>query len=115
MADKPLAWLGSSLEGVRAFPAEARRDAGYQLRRIQQGLQPSDSKPMTTVGSGVTEIRIKTKLEHRVFYVAKFEAALYVLHAFEKRTPQTAQHDIDLAKKRLEDLIQERAKATEKQ
>lgn len=114
MADKPLAWLGSSLEDVRAFPADARRDAGYQLRRVQQGLQPSDWKPMTTVGPSATEIRIKTRLEHRVFYVAKFDEAVYVLHAFEKRTRRTSNPDIDLAKKRLKDLMQLRAKKPEK-
>lgn len=114
MADKPLAWLGSSLDDVRLFPADARRDAGYQLRRVQQGLQPSDSKPMTSVGPGVTEIRVKTRLEHRVFYLAKFEDAVYVLHAFEKRTRQTATRDIDLAKRRLAELIQQRKQKPKK-
>jgi len=114
VADKPLAWLGSSLEDVRAFPADARRDAGYQLRRVQQGMQPSDSKPMTTVGTGVTEIRIKTQLQHRVFYIAKFEGAVFVLHAFEKRTRQTSTSDIDLARKRLKDLMQQLANTPEK-
>lgn len=94
---------------VRAFPADARRDAGYQPRRVQQGSLPSDWKPMTSVGSGVIEIRVSNQLEHRVFYIAKFQEAVYVLHAFEKRTRQTAQRDIDLAKTRLADLITERA------
>jgi phage-related protein len=88
VTEKPLAWLGSSLDDVRAFPAEARRAAGYQLGRVQQGLMPDDWKPMTTVGAGVHEIRIHTALEHRVFYVAKYEDAVYVIHAFEKRTPK---------------------------
>jgi len=114
MADKPLAWLGSSLDGLRVFPADARRDAGYQLRRVQQGVLPSDWKPMSSVGPGVMEIRISTQLAHRVFYVAKFEEAVYVLHAFEKRTRQTAQRDIDLAKTRLADLMKERASKVKK-
>jgi phage-related protein len=112
--DKPLAWLGSSLGDLRAFPEDARRSAGYQLRRVQQGLQPTDSKPMTSVGVGVIEIRIKTRSEHRVFCIAKFEDAVYVLHAFEKRTRQTAQRDTDLAKKRLAELRQRRATKLEK-
>lgn len=62
MIEKPIAWLGSSLEDILAFPAEAKRAAGYQLGRVQQGLMPDDWKPMTTVGSGVFEIRIHTKL-----------------------------------------------------
>ena len=105
MLEKPLSWLGSSLDDVRAFPDEARRAAGYQLGRVQQGLMPDDWKPMTTVGAGVYEIRIHTGLEHRVFYVAKYEEAIYVIHAFEKRTPQTRDADIAVARKRLADFL----------
>ena len=105
MTEKPLAWLGSSLDDVRTFPAEARRAAGYQLGRVQQGLMPDDWKPITTVGAGVYEIRIHTALEHRVFYVAKYEGAVYVIHAFEKRTRQTREADIALARKRLADFL----------
>jgi phage-related protein len=104
MIEKPLAWLGSSLDDVRAFPADAKRAAGYQLGRVQQGLMPDDWKPMATVGAGVNEIRVHTKLEHRVFYVAKYEEAVYVIHAFEKRTPQTRDADIGLARQRLADF-----------
>ena len=112
MIEKPLAWLGSSLDDVRAFPDEARQAAGYQLGRVQQGLMPDDWKPMT-VGAGVYEIRIHTKMEHRVFYVAKYEEAVYVIHAFEKRTPQTREADIALARKRLADFLGQRAKKKE--
>lgn len=108
MADKPLRWVGASLEDLRAFPEAARREAGYQLRRLQQGLLPGDSKPMTAVGPGVAEIRIHSGVEHRVFYVAKFEEAVYVLHAFEKRTRQTRQGDLELASKRLADVVRSR-------
>ena len=108
MVEKPLAWLGSSLDDVRAFPAEAKRAAGYQLGRIQQGLMPDDWKPMSTVGAGAYEIRIHTDLEHRVFYVAKHEDAIYVIHAFEKRTAQTRDADIALARKRLADFLRGR-------
>jgi phage-related protein len=111
--EKPVAWLGSSLENVRAFPEDARRAAGYQLGRVQQGLLPTDWKPMTTVGPGVIEIRVHTRVEHRVFYVAKYAEAVYVLHAFEKRTRQTPQPDIQLAQKRLADLMRRRAKNAE--
>jgi phage-related protein len=106
--DKPLSWVGSSLEAVRRFPADARQAAGYELRRVQQGLMPADWKPMRTVGPGVMEIRVHTTLEHRVFFVAKFEEAVYVQHAFEKRTRQTAQADIELASKRLAAVLQAR-------
>ena len=76
MREKPISWLGSSLEDLRAFPEDARWSAGYQLGRVQRGLEPSDWKVMATVGTGVMEIRVHTRLEHRVFYLAKFEEAV---------------------------------------
>jgi phage-related protein len=79
VAAKPVAWLGSALAALRAFPADARRDAGFELRRVQQGLDPDDWKPMPSIGPGVREIRIHTGLEHRVFYIATFAEAVYVL------------------------------------
>jgi putative addiction module killer protein len=106
MVDKVIRWLGSSLDDLRAFPEQARRDAGYQLSRVQQGLMPNDWKPMKAVGSGVYEIRIHIGTEHRVFYVAKHDDAIYVLHAFEKRTRQTRQADIALARQRLAELLE---------
>jgi phage-related protein len=109
VAEKPVAWLGASLDDLRAFPEDARREAGHQLGRVQQGLLPTDWKPMTQVGAGVIEIRIHTGVEHRVFYIAKFEEAVYVIHAFEKRTRQTPQRDITLAQRRLAELIRRRA------
>jgi len=113
--EKSVYWLGSSLEDLRAFSEDARRDAGYQIRRVQQGLLPIDWKPMTTVGPGVVEIRVHTRVEHRVFYIAKFEEAMYVLHAFEKRTRRTPQAEIALAQKRLADLIRRRVHKREAQ
>ena len=97
-------WVGSSRSDVQAFPQDARRLAGFQLRRVQQGLEPFDWKPMPSIGPGVREIRIHTALEHRVCYVAKFGEAMYVLHAFEKRTRKTSQHDVVLAKQRYQVL-----------
>lgn len=108
MSDKPLLWLGSSRNDVRAFPADARRVAGYQLRRVQQGRDPSDWKAMTSVGAGVREIRIHTGREHRVLYTAGFVEGVYVLHAFEKRTRKTQKQDLDLARGRLAALIARR-------
>jgi phage-related protein len=108
MAGKPLVWVGSVLEDLRAFPEDARRQTGYQLRRVQLGLMPDDWKAMSSVGQGVYEVRIHTELEHRVLYVAKYDEAVYVLHAFEKRTRQTRQADIDLGRQRLAELQRER-------
>lgn len=105
MADKPLQWLGSSRNDVRAFPRGARRLTGFQLRRVQQGLEPFDWKPIATVGPGVHEIRVHTALEHRVLYVTKFAEAVYVLHAFEKRTRKAPRGDVELARRRFRDLV----------
>lgn len=101
---KPLIWMGSAMEAVRAFPVGARRRAGYQLYLVQQGLDPNDWKPLPSVGPGVREIRVHIDGEYRVFYVAKFAEAVYILHAFEKRTRRTRQADIELAKKYLSEV-----------
>ena len=106
--DKPLFWLGSSLDDVRAFRAQVRRNVGFQLRRVQQGLQPTDWKWMPAVGTGVQEIRVHAGTEHRVFYVARFTEGVYVLHAFEKRTRKTAKRDIEQARSRYGDLLKTR-------
>jgi phage-related protein len=111
VSGKPLFWLGSALDDVRGFPAEARRQAGHELYQVQLGLPPGDWRPMPSVGSGVAEIRIHTDVEHRVLYVAKFAEGVYVLHAFEKRTQQTRRADLDLARRRLADLRRLRREA----
>ena len=108
MGEKTILWLESSRHDLQAFPPDARRLAGFQLRQVQQGAEPSDWKPMSSIGSGVSEIRIHTAVEHRVCYVAKFAEAIYVLHAFEKRTRKTSKHDVELARQRYQALIAQR-------
>jgi phage-related protein len=105
-----LVWLGSSLEDLRAFPEDARRSAGYQLRRVQEGLEPNDWKPMPAVGSGTREIRLHTKTEYRVFYVARFAGTVYVLHAFAKKTQTTPKSALDLGQRRYLELREIRRK-----
>ena len=102
---KPVMWVGSSLRDIAAFPAEAKREAGQQLFLVQGGLEPIDWKPMPSVGSGVNEIRVQAGGQWRVLYVAKFAGAVYVLHAFGKKTQRTAKSDIELATKRYSDLL----------
>jgi len=101
MPDKPIIWLGSSRRDLRAFPPLARRLAGFQLRRVQQGLEPDDWKPMQMVGPGVREIRIHIAGAHRVFYLATRGDALYVLHAFEKKTQKTNAHNLRIGRDRF--------------
>ena len=101
---KALYFVGSVLEDLRAFPRVPRREAGYQLNRVQFGLAPSDWKPMTPVGRGVREIRIHHEGQYRVIYVAKIDDAIYVLHAFQKKTQKTRKQDIEIARRRLKDI-----------
>jgi phage-related protein len=101
MPDKPLIWLGSSRRDIRAFPALVRRLAGFQLRRVQQGLEPDDWKSMQTVGPGVREIRVHIAGAHRVFYLATRADAIYVLHAFEKKTQKTSANDLRTGRERF--------------
>ena len=101
---KHLEFVGSSLDDLREFPAEARRAAGFELSFVQQGLDPSDWKPMNEVGAGVREIRIHVLGEWRILYVAKFAEAVYVLHVFQKKTQKTRSEDIELARKRYRQI-----------
>ena len=102
---KPLTWLGSSHDDICRFPEEARQEAGFELYQIQRGIEPSDWKPVLTVGTGVKEVRVHGRNEYRVIYVAKFAEAVYVLHAFVKKTQQTSKADIELARTRFKQLI----------
>ncbi|SIC62779.1 Phage-related protein [Mycobacteroides abscessus subsp. abscessus] len=88
--------MGTSLDDLRDFPADARQDAGYQLEQVQFGLDPDDWEPMPDVGAGTREIRVKTEDGiFRVFYVTKFGDKVYVLHSFTKKTQKTPKRDID--------------------
>lgn len=101
---KPLFFLGSSREDLKDFPEKARRDAGTELLIVQNGKMPTDFKPMFEVGAGVYEIRIHYPGEWRVFYVARFADAVYVLHAFGKKTQKTRKEDINIAARRYKQL-----------
>jgi len=105
---KPVIWLGDSYARLRQFPREPMREMGYQLERLQAGKEPSDWKPMSSIGVGVNEIRVRAGGAFRVIYVAKFAEAVYVLHAFQKKSRRTEQLDLELARKRFNLLMNER-------
>ena len=108
---KTVEFRGTALDDLRGFPQTAMRAAGYQIDRIQNGLAPDDVRAMPSIGSGVMELRIWDEAgAFRVVYAAKFEDAVYVLHCFQKKTPQTAQRDIELARKRFKALVKEISK-----
>ena len=105
MLVKPVEFLGDSLARLREFPKDARRAAGYQLDRIQRGLEPDDWKPMPTVGAGVREIRVRESSgAFRCIYLATRPEGIYVLHCFQKKTQKTRQQDLDLAHKRFKSI-----------
>lgn len=106
---KEIEFCGESLNTIRAFPAAVKREAGLQLDKIQRGYEPTHWKPMPSIGSGVREIRIQEQGQYRVIYLTKLKDAVYVLHAFQKKTRKTRKQDIQAAKNAL-DEIQKRYK-----
>jgi phage-related protein len=105
MVRKPLHFLGSSLDDLRSFPREARRDAGFNLDFVQRGLEPSNWRPMKAVGPGVNEMRIHDATgSFRVIYLAIRPEGIYVLHCFRKKTRKTRKADIELAANRLRQI-----------
>lgn len=107
---KPVTWLGNSRQAVKEFPPVARQRTGRQLARVQDGLDPDDWKPIPSIGIGVKEIRVREGRAFRLVYVARFSEAIYVLHAFEKKSNKTPKQDIQLARNRFRAMIGERAK-----
>ena len=104
--EKEIRWVGSAYADLLAFPDEPRRSAGFQLGKIQVGLDPDDWKPLDAVGAGTKEIRIReTSGIYRVMYVAKFEEAIYVLHCFQKKTQTPSQQDKGIAEARYRAVV----------
>lgn len=108
VALKPIIWMGDSLERLRAAPSGIRADSGYQLKLVQAGDLPARFRPMPDVGAGVMEIRLSGTGEYRVFYVARFEEAVYVLHCFDKKSRATRKADIDLGRGRYKEMLARR-------
>ncbi len=107
--EKEIRWVGTAYDDLLAFPDDARRQAGFQLSKVQFGLDPDDWKPFEILGAGVREIRLReADGVYRVLYVAKFEEAVYVLHCFQKKTQATAKQDKDIAETRYRAVIRAR-------
>ncbi|MFN0164101.1 MAG: type II toxin-antitoxin system RelE/ParE family toxin [Burkholderiales bacterium] len=102
---KAVEFVGSSLDDLRAFPLGARRACGYQIEKVQRGRDPDDWKPMSSVGPGARELRVRSDDgAYRVIYIASFADAVYVLHCLQKKSQKTAKSDIELARTRLRKL-----------
>ena len=107
--EKEIRWVGSSYDDLLAFPKSPRKEAGFQLGKVQAGLEPTDWKPFDEVGSGTREVRISdAKGIFRVMYVAKFEDAIYVLHCFQKKSQATSKQDKEIATARYRAVVSAR-------
>jgi len=107
--EKEIRWVGSAYEDLLDYPDDARRQAGFQLGKIQAALEPDDWKSFDEVGPGTREIRIREASgAYRVMYVAKFEEAVYVLHCFQKKTQATSRRDKGIAETRYRALVNTR-------
>ena len=107
--EKEIRWVGSSYDDILKFPDDPRKKAGFQLGKVQAGLEPEDWKPFNDVGAGAKEIRVTHSSGiFRVMYVEKFEEAVYVLHCFQKKTEATTKHDKDIAEARYRVVVRER-------
>jgi phage-related protein len=101
----PIVWVGGSKDALKAFPDDARQDAGFQLSKVQHGEEPDDWKPMSTIGSSVREIRIRERSgAFRIIYVVRYRDAIYVLHAFQKKVQKTRSSDLLLARERFQSI-----------
>jgi phage-related protein len=102
---KPLVFLGSSQDDLRAMPADVRHALGVELMQVQCGGEPTDFKSISSVGAGAYELRVRDASgAFRVIYAAKFADAVYVLHAFQKKTRKTTKANLDLAAKRYKQI-----------
>ena len=107
--EKEIHWAGSAYSDLLAFPQDPRKEAGFQLGKVQAGLDPDDWKPFDDVGAGTKEICIREASGiYRVMYVAKFEEAVYVLHCFQKKTQATSKQDKGIAEARYRAVVNAR-------
>ena len=103
--EKPLHWVGSSKRDLLGFPEEVVDNIGYALGVVQYGGHPPSAKPWKGLGPGVSEIvEDDASGTYRAVYTVRFREAIYVLHAFQKKSPsgiRTARPDVELIEERL--------------
>ncbi|HEY9755513.1 MAG TPA: type II toxin-antitoxin system RelE/ParE family toxin [Oculatellaceae cyanobacterium] len=110
---KTVIWRPENLraEIKKKWPVDVRENVGFQLQRVQFGKEPNNYRTMPSIGAGVYEIKVQDddKKQFRLIYVAKFAEAIYVIHVITgKTTERTSPQDIELAKQRLKQIIEER-------
>lgn len=95
-------------EVLSAFPDDIKLELGKAIFDLQKGakLTMPLSRPMSSVGVGVEELRVKDiSGVYRIFYFARLSDAIWIIHAFQKKTQKTPHHEIDIAKKRLKEVL----------
>lgn len=113
--EKPIIWIGSSLDDLRSFPDEVKREVGYALHEVQSGRKPLSAKPMEGF-RGATVLKIVENHHgetYRTVYTVKFEESVYVLHSFQKKSKSgiaTPKQDIDLIQRRYKVAEEEHQK-----
>src|SRR5208337_2112715 len=84
---RPVIWIGSSKDDISALPGPVKASLGHRLRQVQDGETPLDMKPLMQFGAGVFELRERfDKNAYRLVYVVNLKKAVYVLHAFMKKS-----------------------------
>src|SRR5215469_2648364 len=116
---RPLLWVASSKRDFQEFPAQVQDDLGFELYLAQTGQHPPSAKLLKGLGSGTVELVDDFDGDtYRAVYTVRFADAIYVLHAFKKKSKRgvkTPQHDIDLVKRRLKDAEQDYAERSKKE
>lgn len=104
---KEILYYATTKKDIEAFPRKAKERIAQLLEMLSEemDLQPQDFSYMATVGMGVYELRVKADKNYRVFYVAKFEESIYVLHAFSKKTQKTEKKDLEKGRERYKALL----------
>ncbi len=99
-------WEGDSLEVIRRFPGPVRQDLGAEIRRLQTGGRPLNSRLMPSSGARVYELREQDERAwYRVIYLAKIRNRIHILHCFEKKSAKTGKTDLAVAKARLKRVL----------
>jgi len=101
-----VAWEGDSLNVLRSFPRSVREDLGNDLRRLQDGEKPINSRPMKSIGKRVYELKQQDgRGWYRLIYLSKVGDTIYILHCFRKQSRKTSQKDLSVAKERLKNVL----------
>lgn len=107
-------WEGDSKEVLSGFPVDVKKNLGFNLRLLQQGLKPIDFRPLQSIGPGVFELRDEDERTwYRVVYLSRINDIIFVLHCFEKKSREMPKRDADTAKRRLK-AVKERLRMGKK-